>query len=167
MAYFAELDSENIVIKVEIVDDSLVQGTWAENEAWCEANLTHSANGVAWKQTFMDSTTRGIYANGDNIIYRSADWEGHATADKFVQNLPQAWASVMKLSPTNYFVPIIDEPTVDDQGRSIPYDPNNFPEDALAWGFEPDNNRWAGSRSIDGTIVHKYYDPNTQTWINV
>jgi|TARA_R100001530_G_scaffold24851_2_gene20126 hypothetical protein len=168
MAYFANLNSENIVTHVEIVNDShITPGDDAANEAWCLANLTSVDGGVSWKQTFKDGT-RGLYANGDNIIYRTSDWEGHTTANKFVSNIPQAWASIMKLNEQNYFVPIIADPTVDDQGRTLPYpDPANLPEDALSWGFDPDNNRWQGARVIDETNDQKYYDANTQTWSNI
>ena len=79
MAYFADLDSDNRVLQVLIVnDDNITPGDDAANEAWCEANLSHLTNGVSWKQTFRDGT-RGLYANGENMIYRATDWEGHAT----------------------------------------------------------------------------------------
>ena len=167
MAYFANLNSESIVTHVEIVNDSnITPGDDAANEAWCLANLTSVNGGVSWKQTFKDGT-RGLYANGDNIIYRTSDWEGHATANKFVSNIPQAWASVMRLDDDNFFVPIIADPEVDDQGRPLPYDPNNVPDDGIAWGFDPDNNRWQGAVRVDGVTTQKYYDPNTQTWSNI
>ena len=164
MAYFADLDSDNKVLQVLIVnDENITPGDDAANESWCEANLTHATDGVSWKQTFKDGT-RGLYANGDNIIYRTSDWEGHKTADKFVSDIPQAWASVMKLDENNFFVPIIADPAVDYLGRSLPYDENNIPEDGMTWGFEPDNNRWQGAVYVDGVATQKYYDPNTQTW---
>ena len=167
MAYFADLDSDNRVLQVLIVnDDNITPGDDAANESWCDSNLTHATNGVSWKQTFKDGT-RGLYANGDNIIYRTSDWEGHATANKFVTDIPQSWASVLKLDSNNFWVPKISDPTVDDQGRSLPYDINNVPADGIAWGFDPDNNRWQGAVNVDGVVTQKYYDPDTQTWSNV
>ena len=168
MAYFADLDSDNKVLQVLIVnDDNITPGDDTANEAWCEANLTHATNGVSWKQTFRDGT-RGLYANGDNMIYRATDWEGHATADKFVGDIPQAWASLFRLDSNNYWVPKLADPAVDHLGRSLPYDENNIPQDTpLFWGFDPDNNRWQGGIDVDGTVTQKYYDPNTQTWIDL
>jgi|TARA_R100000084_G_C4589674_1_gene117822 hypothetical protein len=167
MAYFADLDSDNRVLQVLIVnDDNITPGDDAANESWCDSNLTHATNGVSWKQTFKDGT-RGLYANGDNIIYRTSDWEGHATANKFVGDIPQAWASVFQLDSNNFWVPKIADPAVDDQGRTLPYDPNNVPSDGIAWGFDPDNNRWQGAVHVDGVTTQKYYDPDTQTWSNV
>lgn len=167
MAYFADLDSNNIVLQVLIVnDDNITPGDDTANEAWCDSNLTHATNGVSWKQTFKDGT-RGLYANGDNIIYRTSDWQGHATANKFVVDIPQSWASVFKLNSENFWVPKISDPAVDDQGRSLPYDPNNVPANGIAWGFDPDNNRWQGAVNVDGVVTQKYYDPDTQTWSNI
>ena len=73
----------------------------------------------------------------------------------------------MRLDDDNFFVPIIADPEVDDQGRPLPYDPNNVPDDGIAWGFDPDNNRWQGAVYVDGVTTQKYYDPNTKTWSNL
>jgi len=165
MAYFAELDSNNIVLQVVIVNDSdVIPGDHSTNEAWCESNLTHTTDGVSWKQTWKDSSQRGRYA-GIDAKYFTEDWGGHATADKFLGNLPEAYVDLFYLDSDNFWIPNLAEPTVDDQGRSIPYADDSIPEDLLTWGYAPENNRYQGFRDIDGVEVKKYYDSATSTWI--
>jgi hypothetical protein len=165
MAYFAELDSENIVIQVQIVnDDNVVPGDHATNEAWCESNLTHTTDGVSWKQTWKDSSQRGRYA-GAGAKYFTEDWMGHSTADKFLGDLPEKYANLFHLDENNFWIPNVPEPIVDDQGRSLPYPEDSIPADRVIWGFFPERNRYQGHRIIDGVDVKKYYDNSTNTWI--
>ena len=170
MAYFAELDSQNIVLRVEIVNDkNIVQGNDVFNEQWCEDNFSHSEGGVSWKQTFKygtdKSNLRGRYA-GVGMKYYTSDILGHpGTANKFIDVISSEYHSLFHLDKEYNWVPNLPIPTVDDQGRSLPYDVNNMPSDRLFWGYAPEHDRYQGYRTIDEVNVNKYYDPNTSTWI--
>lgn len=61
MAHFAELDQNNIVLRVIVVDDE-----WeGDGENWCNALL-----GGRWKQTSYNATIRKNYA-GVGFFYNS------------------------------------------------------------------------------------------------
>lgn len=82
MAYFAELNNTNEVVRVVVVSDDIPtsNGLLKDNpmhvdgEEWCKNNIPdhpdqiRSPKGVAWKQCFNDGTTRGIFP-GPNCIY--------------------------------------------------------------------------------------------------
>ena len=53
MAHFAEIDENNIVLRVCVVDDAHE----ADGESWCNALL-----GGSWKQTSYNATIRKNYA---------------------------------------------------------------------------------------------------------
>jgi hypothetical protein len=170
MAYFAELNSENIVLRVEIVaDEHVVPGNDAVGEQWCEDNFSHSEGGVSWKQTFKHGTDRanlrGRYA-GAGMTWHTTDIPGFpGTANKFIGSLNPDYYSLYSLDEEYNWVPNLPIPTVDDQGRPLPYDETNLPSDMLYWGYAPENNRYQGGRTIDGVDVDKYYDSETSTWI--
>lgn len=170
MAYFAELDSNNIVLRVEIVgDEHIVEGNDSANEQWCVDNFSYSTDGVSWKQTFKHGSDRanlrGRYA-GIGMTWHTTDIPGHTgTANKFIGTLNPDHYNLYHLDSEYNWVPNLAEPTVDDQGRSLPYDGDNLPSDMLFWGYVPENNRYQGGRTIDGVDVDKYYDPDTTSWI--
>ena len=74
MAHFAELDSNNIVLRVIVVADEHED----DGENWC-----NNFAGGTWKQTSYNNNIRKQYA-GIGMIY-------NATKDKFI--LPQPYAS--------------------------------------------------------------------------
>jgi|TARA_R110000765_G_scaffold126787_2_gene224745 hypothetical protein len=74
MAHFAELDKNNIVLRVCVIDDAHE----ADGENWC-ANFS----GGTWKQTSYNNTIRKRYA-GVGMFYDS-------TKNKFIS--PQPYAS--------------------------------------------------------------------------
>lgn len=62
MAHFAELDANNVVLRVIVLDNTLE----AAGEEWCAANL-----GGRWKQTSYNRTFRKNYA-GPGMIFDEA-----------------------------------------------------------------------------------------------
>jgi len=173
MAYFAELNSDNIVLDVQIVDDKNIrQGDDSYNEQWCQDNLIHSLGGISWKQTFKHGSNRanlrGRYA-GKGMKYYTTSIPGHPeSSGKFLDILQEeSYYSLFYLDETFNWLPNLPIPTVDDQGRSLPYDENKLPSDMLFWGYAPENNRYQGGRTIDGVGVYKYYDPTTLSWIEM
>lgn len=171
MAYFAELNSDNIVLDVQIVDDKNIrQGDDSYNEQWCQNNLVHSPGGVSWKETFKHgsdrSNLRGRYA-GKGMKYYTTSIPGHPeSVNKFLDILQEeSYYNLFHLDETFNWFPNTPEPTVDDQGRPLPYDVDNMPSDRLIWGYAPENNRYQGSRLINGIEVKKYYNPINLNWI--
>ena len=76
MAHFAELDSNNIVLRVIVVADEHED----DGENWC-----NNFAGGTWKQTSYNNNIRKQYA-GIGMIY-------NATKDKFILSQPYAsWA---------------------------------------------------------------------------
>jgi hypothetical protein len=173
MAYFAELNSDNIVIDVQIVDDKNIrQGDDSYNEQWCQNNLVHSPGGVSWKQTFKHGSDRanlrGRYA-GKGMKYYTTSIPGHPeSSGKFLDILQEeSYYSLCHLDEDFNWCPNLPIPAVDDQGRSLPYDENKLPSDRLFWGFDLENNRYQGSRLINDIEVKKYYNPTTLSWIEI
>jgi len=57
MALYAELDSENYVLRVVVIDDAHCT-TEEDGIAWCVSFF----GGGIWKQTWLDGSQRGNYA---------------------------------------------------------------------------------------------------------
>ena len=83
MAHFAELDSNNIVIRVVVVSNDDVDANGGDYSSAAETFVTnlvpHSDNGVAWKQTSYNANSRKQYA-GIGYSYDSSK-------DKFISCL--------------------------------------------------------------------------------
>ena len=87
MAHFAELDSNNIVIRVVVVSNDDVDANGGDYSSAAETFVTnlvpHSENGVAWKQTSYNGNQRKQYAG--------AGYTWDSSKNKFLQ--PQPYAS--------------------------------------------------------------------------
>ena len=71
--HFAELNSDNKVIRVIVVADDItgsLQST--ESETYMESNFSHNEGGVSWKETSKTAAFRNIYA-GNNCSYLPSD----------------------------------------------------------------------------------------------
>ena len=82
MAHFAEIDNNNIVIRVIVIENSeLIDDNGKENElkgiAFCKS---HYGENTKWVQTSYNSKFRGAYASG-GFIY-------DAVKDIFVESKP-------------------------------------------------------------------------------
>ena len=95
MAHFAELDSNNIVIRVIVVSNDYE----ADGENWCKNLL----GGVAWKQTSYNSNIRKHFA-GIGFTYDE-------TKDAFIP--PQPYPSWILVEETCQWKPPIDYPSAD------------------------------------------------------
>ena len=105
MAHFAELDSNNIVLRVIVVADEHED----DGENWC-----NNFAGGTWKQTSYNNNIRKQYA-GIGMIY-------NATKDKFI--LPQPYASWALDSNDDWQAPTARP----DDDKIYSWD-----EDSLAW----------------------------------
>ena len=79
MAHFAELDENNVVLRVIVIDNDDVannggdQSVSAEN--FVKSIVPFSENGKSWKQTYYNENFRGQYA--------SITMEYNSTKDEF------------------------------------------------------------------------------------
>jgi len=161
MAHFAELDSNNIVLRVIVVSNDDVDANGGdystEAETFVETLLPHSENGVAWKQTSYNGTTRKEYAAIGHVY--------DATKNKFIAPQPQpSWV----LDENDTWQAPIPYPTIielnDYDGFVIAWD-----EDTLTWTGEAyDDSTWnADDPSSAPTITMFTWDKINLVWNEV
>jgi hypothetical protein len=176
MAYFAELNNNNEVIRVVVVPDDIntSNGPLNENpkhidgEEWCRNNVPdhsdqiRSPKGVSWKECFKDTTIRGIFP-GVNCIYSSQ-------YDIFVPYKPAGrddWIinpSTLRWEPIhgwygetlpNGRIPFEHYDTTNTRwlsllppkGNSEDIDPNYIFKNQFYWN--PDNNEWVALTDVE------------------
>jgi len=142
MAYVAEIDSNNVVLRVLKVGDDI-----ADKEAWA-ANVL----GGTWKQTYKDGSQRKQYA-GINYTY-------NPEKDIFIEN--QKFAS-WTLDSNDDWQPPIARPTED----QLFIDENTFY--ACSWNesaHQADNTKgWEAIRSDDTSENPTMYSWNGSSWV--
>lgn len=139
MAHFAELDSDNKVIRVVVISNEDVDANGGDlhpdAETFVASIVPHSENGVAWKQTSYHHNFRKQYA-GTIHYYDSFK-------DKFIDQQPY---------PSWYL------DNNDDWQPPVNYPDTNKINGLLAnASWDEDNRRWIG-RTFDHTT-----DPVTET----
>ena len=145
MAHFAELDENNIVLRVVVVgnDINTSAGPLGENdmhvdgETWCSKFFKTETN--TWKQTSYDNNFRKQYA-GIGYTYDSVK-------DKFIS--PQPFAS-WSLDAN------------DDWQAPIAY-PTDITEKRISWDEE--NLRWT-ARDNEDPQNNFNWDPATLAWVS-
>ena len=110
MAHFAELDTDNIVLRVIVVSDD----NEADGENWCKNLL-----GGNWKQTSYNNNIRKNYA-GIGFTY-------DASRDAFIP--PQPFPSWTLIDDTCQWKPPIDYPTPDDSLTLYDWDESAYQAD--------------------------------------
>ena len=139
MAHFAELDSNNKVIRVVVISNEDVDANGGDlhpdAEIFVASIVPHSENGVAWKQTSYHHNFRKQYAGADKFY--------DSFKDKFIEIQPfPSWY----LDNNDDWQPPVNFPnTVDIGGLRA----------NATW--DEDNRRWIG-RTFDHTT-----DPVTET----
>lgn len=135
MAHFAELDSNNIVLRVIVVSNDDVDANGGdystEAETFVGTLLPHSENGVAWKQTSYNGNTRKQYA-GEGHVYDAAK-------DKFL--LPQPQPSWILNENDDWDAPVA-YPTITTVDGDY---------DAFMISWDEDNLTWQGEAYDDST----------------
>jgi hypothetical protein len=142
MAYVAEIDSNNVVLRVLKVGDDI-----ADKEAWAA-----NALGGTWKQTYKDGSQRKQYA-GINYTY-------NPEKDIFIENQPySSWS----LDDNDDWQPPIARPTED----QLFIDENTFY--ACSWNesaHQADNTKgWEAIRSDDTSENPTIYSWNGSSWV--
>ena len=162
--YFAELDSNNVVIRVMTAPEDIVSSpNDPAGETWCSNNIPNDPDislidgiypGVAWKQTYktaFDAATRwnyacigGTYDPVNDAFINGQLYESYILNEKFQWSSPVAY------------------PTTDDLGNTLPRDA--FYPDNLSIIWNENLLKWIGQRVVDGVQITKTWDPNTSTW---
>lgn len=155
MAHFAELDSNNKVLRVVVVDNENVSADMAiDGEQWCANNIPEDPSipyvdgsypGVAWKQTSYNHNFRKRFA-GPGGYFIDDGGDGYFTTIKQYDN----W--VLNTTDGAYYPPI-PTPSVTtyvEDGKTFEY--------RIHW--EQDNNRYIATK-VEGTPETGYWRLNT------
>tara|TARA_R100000935_G_C2814746_1_gene156720 strand:+ start:83 stop:595 length:513 start_codon:yes stop_codon:yes gene_type:complete len=162
--YFAELDSNNNVIRVITAPNDIVSSpNDSAGETWCSNNISNDPDillvdgvypGVAWKQTYttaFDAATRwnyacvgGTYDPVNDVFINGQLYASYTLNEQFKWQCPVAW------------------PTVDDLGNTLPRDAF-YPENLLITWIE-NSLSYVGQRNVDGVQITKTWNPDTFTW---
>tara|TARA_B110000285_G_scaffold204256_1_gene241053 strand:- start:663 stop:1097 length:435 start_codon:yes stop_codon:yes gene_type:complete len=144
MAHFAELDSNNIVLRVVVVGNDIVanNGTLGDNdmhldgESWC----INFFKGGIWKQTSYNGNFRKQYC-GIGYTYDSVK-------DKFIS--PQPYTSWGLDANDDWKAPVA-YPNIDQSSYTI--------------FWNEDNLRWLGNKISDNSNYK--WDSSTLTWVSL
>ena len=157
MAHFAELDSNNKVLRVVVVNNDDVENNGGdlstEAETWVEDNIPHITNGVSWKQCSYNKSFRRLYP-GIGYYYNS-------TGDIF--HGPQPYSSwTLNTASWNYEAPVT-------YPSDVSYIDSSSTQQEYWTDWDEDNQRWIGYEKpiqVDGVWKEKVFawDPDTSTW---
>jgi len=137
MAHFAELDNNNVVLRVVVVgNDCVTSDEHADGEAWC----VNFFGGGTWKQTSYNNNFRKQYA-GMGYVY-------NASKNKFL--LPQPYDSWALDSSDDWQAPVT-YPAGDQSAYRISWDEDNL--------------RWLGTKRSDDSNYR--WDADNTQWVSV
>tara|TARA_R110001606_G_scaffold189114_1_gene336973 strand:- start:13 stop:426 length:414 start_codon:yes stop_codon:yes gene_type:complete len=136
MAHFAELDDNNVVLRVVVVgNDCVPSDEHIDGEKWC---ISFFKGGV-WKQTSYNHNFRKQYA-GTGFTFDSAK-------NKFISPQPHAsWALDVN----------------DDWQAPVTY-PTDTTDKSISWDEE--NLRWT-ARDQEDPVNNFNWDPATLAWVS-
>ena len=154
MAHFAELDENNIVLRVLVFDDADVNANGGDQSqtaaSFCETIVPFSETGVKWVQTSFNNNFRKQYA--------SKGFTYDPTQNVFVK--PQPFSS-WSLDSNNDWQAPITYPTVTEEGDITYY---------IYWNetaYQADNSSgWETTKSNDTSENPTIYKWNETTWVS-
>jgi len=154
MAHFAELDENNIVLRVLVFDDADVNANGGDQSqtaaSFCETIVPFSETGVKWVQTSFNNNFRKQYA--------SRGFTYNPTQNVFIK--PQPFSS-WSLDGNNDWQAPITYPTVTEEGDITYY---------IYWNetaYQADNSTgWETTKSNDTLENPTIYKWNGTTWIS-
>jgi hypothetical protein len=144
MAHFAELDNNNVVLRVVVVgNDCVPSDEHVDGETWC----INFFKGGTWKQTSYNNNFRKQYA-GIGMTYDSAK-------NKFISAQPyNSWA----LDANDDWQAPVTYPTVTTYG-------SNDPLDRYIISWDEDNIRWTATDTSD-PINNFNWDASAIAWVS-
>jgi hypothetical protein len=150
MAYFAEINSESLVINIIVIDDIDVLNNGGHGSQTADNYVTNkiplSINGVKWIETFKNSEKRGLYAG---IGY---SWNEQYNI--FCE--PKIFSSWILNTITGRYEAPVAKPIITDDRE-------------LSWN--EDNKEWKSKKTIgnNGELLNppiiETWNPNTSSWI--
>ena len=150
MAHFAELDNNNVVLRVVVISNDDVDANGGDlstgAEDFVEALIPASSGGVAWKQTSYNNNFRKQYA-GINYNY-------DASKNMFI--VPKPYASWTLNSSGDWEAPVTY--------------PNDLEEGGLFvnTSWDEDNSRWLGSTfTVAGDETNYRWNTSNLTWVEL
>lgn len=164
MAHFAELDSNNVVLRVIVIDNSEVDSNGGDKstqaEEYVKGLVPLEGDGQVWKQTSFNNSFRRQFA-GAGFTY-------DPSADLFISVKPYAsWTKNLQGSASDGYSdwdppvawPGADVEYTDPWGNKAPY----------YWEWNEDNSRWQGNKIFEkdsdnlGVSKRVYWDPSSST----
>lgn len=152
MAHFAELDTNNTVLRVVVISNDDVDANGgdysSDAETFVSGLIPHSDDGVAWKQTSYNSNERKQYA-GFGYTYDSSK-------DKFI--CPQPYPSWTLDSDDDWQAPVTEPNIKEIDGNRVEF----------IW--DEDNQKWLGKTytgSDNQTITNYEWDASSLSWSEV
>jgi hypothetical protein len=150
MAHFAELDNNNVVLRVVVISNDDVDANGGDlstgAEDFVEALVPASSGGVAWKQTSYNNNFRKQYA-GIGCSY-------DASKNMFI--VPKPYASWTLNSSGDWEAPVTY--------------PNDLEEGGLFvnTSWDEDNSRWLGSTfTVAGDETNYRWNTSNLTWVEL
>jgi hypothetical protein len=147
MAHFAELDNNNIVLRVVVVgNDCVPSDEHIDGETWC----INFFKGGTWKQTSYNNNFRKQYA-GINYTYDAAK-------NKFIS--PQPYSSWSLDANDDWQAPVTYPTDTDDGADPVVW------EYIISW--DEDNLRWTAIKSNDEleTPTKYNWDASALAWVS-
>jgi len=144
MAHFAELDNNNVVLRVVVVgNDCVPSDEHVDGETWC----INFFKGGTWKQTSYNHNFRKQYA-GIGYTYDAAK-------NKFISPQPHdSWA----LDANDDWQAPVTYPTITTYG-------SNDPLDTYLISWDEDNLRWTATDHED-PINNFNWDASALAWVS-
>jgi len=144
MAHFAELDNNNVVLRVVVVgNDCVPSDEHVDGETWC----INFFKGGTWKQTSYNNNFRKQYA-GMGYTYDAAK-------NKFISPQPHdSWA----LDANDDWQAPVTYPTITTYG-------SNDPLDIYLISWDEDNLRWTATDHED-PINNFNWDASALAWVS-
>ena len=144
MAHFAELDNNNVVLRVVVVaNDCVPSDEHIDGETWC----INFFKGGTWKQTSYNNNFRKQYA-GIGYTYDAAK-------NKFISPQPHdSWA----LDANDDWQAPVTYPTITTYG-------SNDPVDKYIISWDEDNLRWTATDHED-PINNFNWDASALAWVS-
>jgi len=166
MAHYAKLDENNIVVKVNVIDNQEVENNGGDRSAQAEQYVSDTYGGGTWKQTSYN-TNIGRYYNPETGLededqskayrknYAGIGYIYHSDIDAF--SPPKPYESWTLNSTTARWQPPVQFPTITTTGTTLTGPLGVSYEQIYDYYWDEDNTRWkANVGDVNGVIISKH-----------
>ena len=149
MAHFAELDSNNVVLRVVVISNDDVDANGGDQSSAAETFVATivpaSSGGASWKQTSYNNNFRKQYA-GIGFTY-------DASKNMFI--VPKPYASWTLNSSGDWEAPVTYPNDVEEGGKPV----------KTSW--DEDNSRWLGTTFSESGETDYRWNASNLTWVEL